>query len=125
MWLLANIHQNIRLLTSWGGMMTPSMLFHGLRTVAGAAMLTATPAALAVNRVPVPPAFTVPDDPAGCVLEREGRPVDDAVLTKLGKQHGRQTVTLSASATIPYRCIGGILYRMQQAGFRRVNFHGM
>ncbi len=105
--------------------MAPSMLLRGLRTVAWVGMLTATPAALAVNRVPVPPAFTVPDDPAGCVLEREGRPVDDAVLTKLGKQYGRQTATLSASASIPYRCIGGILYRMQQAGFRRVNFHGM
>lgn len=67
--------------------MAPSMLFHGLRTVAGAGMLTATPAASAVNRVPVPPAFTVRDDPAGFVLEREGRPVDDAVLTKFGRQY--------------------------------------
>ncbi|MFN3674836.1 MAG: hypothetical protein ACK4TC_02575 [Sphingomonas pseudosanguinis] len=47
-------------------------------------MLTATPAALAVNQMPVPPAFAVRDDP-----------------------------------------VGGILYRMQQAGFRRVNFHGL
>ncbi|MBB3878326.1 hypothetical protein [Sphingomonas pseudosanguinis] len=55
-------------------MMTPSMLPYGLRTVAWAAMLTATPAALAVNRVPVPPAFTVRDDPAVCYWNaREGR----------------------------------------------------
>ncbi len=64
--------------------MTPSMLLRGLRTVAGVGMLTATPAALAVNQMPVPPAFAVRDDP-----------------------------------------VGGILYRMQQAGFRRVNFHGL
>ncbi len=107
--------------------MGPSMLLRGVHALAraGTGMLTAASAVPAADRAPVPLAFALQEHAAACVLTREGRPVDDGVLRELGRQYGRQPVTLSASASISYRCIGGILHRMQQAGFQRVNFQGL
>ncbi|MBQ1479614.1 MULTISPECIES: hypothetical protein [Sphingomonas] len=124
--LLANIHHNIRHASSWGASISPSNPLRRRRVAAwaGVGMLLLAPAPSAADQASAPLTFVISDRTPDCLLEREGQPIDDAALKELAERYGRREVVVSAKASISYRCVGGAVYRLQQAGFMRVTFHG-
>jgi hypothetical protein len=48
-----------------------------------------------------------------------GRKLDKAALQELAKNHNHRAV-LDAYRTTPYKCIGGVVFILQNAGFQRV-----
>lgn len=59
---------------------------------------------------------------SSCGIEVDGREVttDQLVEAAGPNRAGRKAVLVSPAGDAPYRCIGGAVYALQQAGFRRV-----
>lgn len=59
-----------------------------------------------------------------CTVLINGQPsssdnLDGAHLKELALTHGRRAV-LDVSRTTPYKCIGGVVFYLQRAGFKRI-----
>lgn len=59
---------------------------------------------------------------SSCGIEVDGRQAttDEMVEAAGPNRAGRKAVLVSPAGDTPYRCIGGAVYALQQAGFRRV-----
>ncbi len=61
----------------------------------------------------------------GCAISFDGREVTDAELLAIARARGRKPyeaqVTTKVSDT-PWRCVAGLIYRLQMAGFEKINF---
>lgn len=62
---------------------------------------------------------------SSCSIEVEGRKVTADELLGIGRleaKAGRHAHIDSDMAQTPYRCIGGVIYTLQMAGFKNVGF---
>ncbi|MEH3120513.1 MAG: hypothetical protein PGN16_00805 [Sphingomonas phyllosphaerae] len=63
-----------------------------------------------------------------CVTTFEGRDVTNAEVLELarvraGKTHEAQVATKAADT--PWRCVAGLIYTLQMAGFGKINFSAL
>lgn len=97
--------------TSWNSLVAITLV----STVAGCATRpTSAPFVIAVRGVG-------PD----CTTTVGGRQVTADELRTIGQQESKRTQVAQIEtdmAQTPYRCIGGTIYRLQEAGFRDVRF---
>jgi biopolymer transport protein ExbD len=59
-----------------------------------------------------------------CTIEVEGRPViaDELLMVARREVKPRRRAHIDADMTTTYRCIGGVVYTLQMAGFKDVGF---
>lgn len=61
----------------------------------------------------------------GCIVRFDGREVADAELLAIARARARRTHEAQVATTgadTPWRCVAGLIYRLQMAGFEKINF---
>ena len=74
---------------------------------------------------PQPYVVVVRGPPDACSVEVAGRKLTMDELLKAAQtevRKGRRALILSDMNDTPYRCIGGVIYTLQMAGFDKVDF---
>ncbi|MEN2747779.1 hypothetical protein [Sphingomonas sp. T9W2] len=104
------------------------MHHHSVRTFRNllVAIMLASTGSGCVTRAPSTPfIITVRGAGAECATTVGGRQVTADELRTIGQQESKRTQVAQIEtdmAQTPYRCIGGTIYRLQEAGFRDVRF---
>lgn len=59
-----------------------------------------------------------------CSVRVAGQEVTSDQLLAIARQEAKRTrrALLAGGTAVPYRCIGGVIYTLQSAGFRQVDF---
>ncbi|MEH3103973.1 MAG: hypothetical protein PGN12_08700 [Sphingomonas phyllosphaerae] len=60
-----------------------------------------------------------------CVTTFEGRDFDNAEVLEIARSRVRKTreaQVATKAADMPWRCVAGLIYRLQMAGFEKINF---
>ena len=57
-----------------------------------------------------------------CVAEIDGRRIDAERLAETARPWRERGARIAATMETPYRCVGGIIYALQRAGFTRIGF---
>lgn len=90
-----------------------------------AMLMTVQPSTNESSRRPITYKLAVWAEGKSCRVAIDGRPVPSArlerELRKLPKTNSSE-VHVSAAVETPYRCIGGVIYSAQKAGFIRIGF---
>jgi hypothetical protein len=59
---------------------------------------------------------------APCTAEVEGRPIAMRDFPAFARRWRGRDAQVRGDIDIPYRCIGGLIFELQRAGFRRIGF---
>jgi hypothetical protein len=79
-------------------------------------------AGCAQERAMVVRASAAGESSAPCVAEVEGRRIAMRDFPAFARRWRGREAHLEGDINTPYRCIGGLIYELQRAGFRRIGF---
>lgn len=74
---------------------------------------------------PAPFDVIVRSTASSCTSEVDGRKVTTDQLLRIARdkaKSGRRPLIVSDMADTPYRCVGGVIYALQVAGFKDIGF---